>query len=406
MQEEQQRTATAPLEDVDAAPAEFLVPPRSRHAATRAGRSIPTASSSHGRHPGRALPIMRRPPDRRAKIPSQATSFVEVVALLERSRRFLVRTEPLQVPGVELAQVAGGPLRPEVLLGPVDHPEQLGDHLLALGVGAPAAGELLEDPRVAERPAGDHHRVGARRLVGVHSGFRRIEAARDDHRDLEPLGQLAGQGVIGPALVLRGGRSGMEADRGDARVLGEPQGEVESLAASGAESRAKLDGDRNPAALAGRRRDPDGEVLVREQRGSRAGLADLPHRAAHVDVDQVSARLGDHRRGRSHHLRVLPEELHRDGVLVRMEPKQLLQGALVAVVEPEARDHLRDGQARSVAARLEAHEPVPDPRQGSEQHAVGDLDVADAEGGCERRLHASKVRSRRCGRRSAAGRAG
>ena len=98
--------------------------------------------------------------------------------------------------------------------------------------------------------------------------------------------------------------------------------------------------------------------------------------------------------GRAHHLGILAEELDRDRVLVGMQAEQLLKGALVAVVEREARDHLRDGQARPVPPRLQPHEPVPDPRQGGEQDAVGDLDVADAEGRCERRLHASKVRSR------------
>ena len=84
---------------------------------------------------------------------------------------------------------------------------------------------------------------------------------------------------------------------------------------------------------------------------------------------------------RAHHLGVLAEELDRDRVLVGMQPQQLAQRALVAVVQAEARDHLRDREAGAVAARLQADEPVADPRQRREQHAVGDLDVADAERG-------------------------
>ena len=36
---------------------------------------------------------------------------------------------------------------------------------------------------------------------------------------VEPLGQLAGQVVVGLTLVMGGGRPRVEADRGDARVL-------------------------------------------------------------------------------------------------------------------------------------------------------------------------------------------
>ena len=46
-----------------------------------------------------------------------------------------------------------------------------------------------------------------------------------------------------------------------------------------------------------------------------------------------------------------------------------------------------------MAASLQAHEPVADSGEGSEQHPVGDLDVADPKRGCERRLHRHKGRS-------------
>ena len=108
----------------------------------------------------------------------------------------------------------------------------------------------------------------------------------------------------------------------------------------------------------------------REQRRAGAGLEHLRHRAAHVEVDQVGPGLGGDRRGLAHHLGVGAEELHRDRALVGMDPQHLLERAPVAVCEREARDHLRDRQARAVAVRLQAHEPVADPGQRREQDAV------------------------------------
>jgi hypothetical protein len=70
-----------------------------------------------------------------------------------------------------------------------------------------------------------------------------------------------------------------------------------------------------------------------------------------------------------------------------MHDQHLAQGALVAVMEREARHHLREGHPGAVAARLQAHEPVPDPRQRREQDAVWDLNVADPERVCERGPH-------------------
>ena len=58
------------------------------------------------------------------------------------------RLKPLQVPGVELAQVAGGAIRPEVLLGTVDHPEQLARSPRA------RSGSALGGPSAARRSTG------------------------------------------------------------------------------------------------------------------------------------------------------------------------------------------------------------------------------------------------------------
>ena len=79
-------------------------------------------------------------------------------------------------------------------------------------------------------------------------------------------------------------------------------------------------------------------------------------------------------------------------MLVGVQAEQFPQRALVAVGQAEARDHLGDREPGAVSARLEPDEPVADPRHGGEQDSVGDLDVADAERGCQGWLHRAKGR--------------
>ena len=66
-----------------------------------------------------------------------------------------------------------------------------------------------------------------------------------------------------------------------------------------------------------------------------------------------------------------------DWVLVGVDPQQLSAGPLVAVVHSEARDHLRHRQPGAVALGLQSHEPVADPGQRRQHHAVGDLNAAE-----------------------------
>ncbi len=157
------------------------------------------------------------------------------------------------------------------------------------------------------------------------------------------------------------------------------QRQVEAGAVAGLDPRAQLHSHWQAAALGCAPGQRQRQLLVAQQLGAGAGAANLANRAAHVDVDQIGAGFGGDRRPRAHHLGVVAEELHRNRVLVGVDPHQLPQGALVAVVQAEAGDHLRHGQPGPVAFRLQAHEPVADPRQRSQQDAVGDLDVADPE---------------------------
>ena len=172
----------------------------------------------------------------------------------------------------------------------------------------------------------------------------------------------------------------MEADRGDPGLLDQPQRQLEAGAIAGLDPRAQLHGHRQAAALGGPAGQRQGQLGVAQQLDAGAGTAHLAHRAAHVDVDQVGAGLGGDRGAGAHHLGVVAEELHRDRVLVGVDPHQLAQGALVAVVQAEAGDHLRDRQPGPVAFRLQAHEPVADPGQRRQQDPVGDPHSADLEG--------------------------
>ena len=183
----------------------------------------------------------------------------------------------------------------------------------------------------------------------------------------------------------------MEGDRRDARLGDQAMGEVDAAGVAGHRAGAQLDRHRLAAALAGRPRDRDGRVGILEHRGARAGLADLGHRAAHVEVDDVDLRdvLGHVGRGGAHDVGVLPEELQRRGAFVGMDAQQLGERLLVAVVDGEARHHLAVGHPRAVARRLQAHEPVADAGQRREQHAVGHADAGElpgvGEGGARRR---------------------
>ena len=109
-----------------------------------------------------------------------------------------------------------------MLLGTVEHPEQLGDDLLtARRLGSPA-GQLLEEPGVAEPAAGDHHGVGPGLLVGAPRRRGALQAAGDDHRHVDAFGELAGQCVVRLALVAgrRGAR--VEGNGGDPGVSDQP----------------------------------------------------------------------------------------------------------------------------------------------------------------------------------------
>ena len=314
---------------------------------------------------------------------------------LERVLQRLVAAEALDVPGVELAQVAGGALGPEVLAGPVDHPVELGQDLLAAGLAGArrrAAARTATGCPASRGPAARRRRRCARTPRATCSGLRRPPEIRTGTGQL--LDQRAARARSRARPVWR-----WEAWRGWMQSPATPpsstrrRASVDAAAVAGTDARAQLDRDRQPAAARRRPRQRDRPVGIGQQRRPGAGLAHLGHRAAHVDVDQVGAGGGHPLGGRRHHLGVVAEQLHRHRVLVGVDPQQLAAGALVAVVHGEARDHLGDDQAGAVALGLQAHEPVADPGQRGQHDAVGDRDPAERPGvGQPARGHRAAVR--------------
>ena len=90
-----------------------------------------------------------------------------------------------------------------------------------------------------------------------------------------------------------------------------------------ARGRAQLDRHGQAAALARGARDRDRPVGIVEQRRPGSRPADLSHRAAHVDVDEVGAGVRRDRGRLSHDRGIVAEELHRDRVLVRVDAQEL-----------------------------------------------------------------------------------
>ena len=313
----------------------------------------------------------------------------------------LSQPERLRVPGVELAQVATRALDSQVLLGAVDDPAQLGDHLVARGLALAQAEQALEPPRVAQRAAREHHGVGAGALEGLHRALVGAQAAGDDHRHVERLDQLRGQHVVRLAAVLLRGVARVEGDAGHARLVDQPPRQLEAGALARALPGAQLDRHGQSAALARRAGDRDRAVGIVQQGGPGARLAHLADGAAHVEVDQVGAVLGGDAGGDPHDVGVVPEQLDGHRVLVRVDAQELAQRALVAVLQPEARDHLAERQPGAVPLGLEPHEPVADAGQRREHHAVGDP-VAAQGPGLVQGAHGSQV-SPGCAPRSGAG---
>ena len=103
-----------------------------------------------------------------------------------------------------------------------------------------------------------------------------------------------------------------------------------------------------------------------------AAFDDLADRAAHVDIQNV--RPGErerHRRGLRHDLRLVAEDLRRDGAILRRAIEQRL-GFFVAVDERAGADHLGAGERRPLPITETAEGRVRHARHRRERHAPGD----------------------------------
>src|SRR4051794_37450305 len=157
-----------------------------------------------------------------------------------------------------------------MLLGPVYYPVELGDYLLRRRIGVPGPEELLEDPGVAEGAASQQDGGCAGLLVGLPRLLRAREAAGEEDRGGQRLGQLPRQLVVGLPLVLLGGVAWVERDPGHPRVLDQAAGDLEPAPVAGNEPGAQLDRHRQAAPLDGAARNGDGSVRVLQKRGAGA----------------------------------------------------------------------------------------------------------------------------------------
>ena len=129
--------------------------------------------------------------------------------------------DAVQVPGVELAQVARrrGRRRGARRRGPSPSRARRGPRRASARRRA-SPSTLLEQPRVAERAAGEHDRGGAGALVGARGTASRslrppVRITGASSVCDEPRGEV----VVGRALVVHGGAARVEADRADAGLV-------------------------------------------------------------------------------------------------------------------------------------------------------------------------------------------
>ncbi len=202
------------------------------------------------------------------------------------------------------------------------HAEVGADHAVAVFVGGLVVAsrgrvlrDLAKDPRVCRCRAPDHDRIATG--LGDHRGgvFRRQNVAIADHRDAHRI--LHGGDVLPARLagvpVFPGPR--MERDRVQAAVLGQP-GELHADNVFVVPPHAELDrkGDRHGGADAFEDDLDQGQVA--QQTGPAVAGDDALGRAAEVQIDEIEAGILADARGIRKRLRVRPEELCGDWVLV------------------------------------------------------------------------------------------
>ncbi len=305
--------------------------------------------------------------------------------VLERLREAPVA----EIPAVELLQEAGGAPLAQLAHRFVDEQDELGGHFLARRVGAVAEHHLADRPRIALRAAA-HHDCG--RACGREHGLRlraRDDVAGRDHRHVNELDELGRQRVIRIAGVHLLRRAGVERQGRRSRVH-QPRAELEACARAVLDAPPHLHRHRHRHGRGDRLRDPAGEVRVLEQAGARARLRHLADGAAEVHVHDVGAGRLHHPGRLGHRRRVGAEDLDRERVLVGADA-EIVERALVPVLDPGARDHLRADEPGAVAPPLPAEGLDAHTGHGGEDDPGRHLDRADPPGFAQFHGHAGMV---------------
>ena len=221
-----------------------------------------------------------------------------------------------QVPAVELAQEPDRPFV-HLALDLAHEPHQLGARPRRASASADAlAGHLAQRPRPSLGAAADHDRRGAGRRRAPRCARARSVMSPEAITGIATRSTSSAVSVWSAVPVYI-----CWAERGCSVSAATP-----SASSFGPRSSAVREPLRRPRRIftvtgtstasttaASQRA---GQVVILERARAGAGLRDLAHRAAEVDVDDVGARGDDHPRRLGHRARVGAEDLHRERVLV------------------------------------------------------------------------------------------
>ena len=292
--------------------------------------------------------------------------------------------------------------RAPVLLGALEDPAELRRRPpRAIGGSARAPGQLLEDPRIAERRRG---RPSPRRRPSA----RRRRATRS--ASPSPPEMITGQSSPRPrssATSSRGQRRSPAAPCGGRRPSAggsrsrRPPPPRPGAARGRSPARSPGSGPERSFTVTGRPEpSPAARATATARSGSSSSAAPAPVfttlRTGQPMLRSIRSAPASatRRRGRAHRVGVRAEELDRDRMLVGMDPQHLVAVRSLPWWSAKLETISETAMPGAVAARLQAHEPVADPGQRREQDAVRDLDVGDPERACQRRLrHSPKGRA-------------
>ena len=177
-------------------------------------------------------------------------------------------------------------------------------------LGIEAVVRLVEHPRPAERAAADHHR----RAAGLgHHAARLVDRGHVTvarHGNVHRLDHLTDHVPGRAATELLRTRARMHGDRIDADFLSH-QRDLDGVRLEVVPAATDLDRERHLELATQRAEHAAGRNDIAHKRGALASAHDLRHRTAHVDVDDVRARLEQPVRRRDQGLCGTPEQLHR-----------------------------------------------------------------------------------------------